>query len=256
MKTRYTRTRINKQKSITVSILLFFIFLTVFVFISVYCFKYAFCNIRYFTIKQIEISKTYELSQDKLKERINGFIGKQLYKVQIDSIAHYFDDLERIKSLQIQRKFPNAISIKIKERRAHFYYKTSSGELYPISEDNVILSNSNIQYDLPIVSGFEIRNLKAGVKISHPKFNIILSLVNAIKEMDENLLSNISEFYFEDGELCFVEYQNTCKIIVGNDNFDRKLQKFLCVYKSLGIECRKIYDLRFSNQIILRIPEG
>jgi len=74
--------------------------------------------------------------------------------------------------------------------------------------------------------------------------------------MDENLLSNISEFYFEDGELCFVEYQNTCKIIVGNDNFDRKLQKFLCVYKSLGIECRKIYDLRFSNQIILRIPEG
>ncbi len=253
-KKRYKKKRKKASKNRIVPILLLFIFLTIFIFVSVYFFKYAFCNIKYFSINQIEISGTNDLSQDKLKEKMVGFIGRQLYKVPVDSIAHYFNDIERIKSLRVQRKFPNAISIKIKERRVDFYYKDKTGELYPISGDGTILSNppSYVQYDLPIISGFKIKNLKPGLRISHPRFKIILSLRDAIKKIDESFLEDISEFYYRDGELCFVENQNGCKIIVGNEDFENRLRSFLCMYKSLGIEKRRIYDLRFSNQIILK----
>ncbi len=154
-----TKSRLNKQKEIEQkrrkrrkTIILVIVLLIAIISISTYLFTSD-----TFKIQEINIQGYVEISQEQILNDSGLNIGDNIFiipgivtKVKLKKHG-YAEDAKIIK------EYPNAITIKIKEREREYQILTESGEYIYIDEQGYLLEHSINKLDLITITGMEVK---------------------------------------------------------------------------------------------------
>jgi len=206
------------------------------------------------TVKKVQIVGNVNLSTTMLQAIAVPFMGENIYEVDLQDVALRYRSVSRIKDVQCKTVFPNKLRVTITERKGVFYIKDTQGEYYPIDEDMVVLDKADwyLNEDLPLINiGIAKEAIKLGEKVEHKQVQAIYNLCSELLATDSDVLDEISEFYFKNNDIHFVDTVSGCRVIVNVDNITEQISRFLFIRNNQGIKKNSTVDLRFDTQVII-----
>ena len=178
----------KKKKRITIRIILILIAL-----ISI-CILLVSSEI--FNIKKISVEGLDKLTDKEIISCSNIIIGENIYKTNLKTSENMINKNPYIKNVQVARKFPNIINIKIEERKVNYMLQLAESFVY-IDSQGYILEISKESKSVPILLGIvtDLSNIQAGDRLEKDdllKFDKINSITETCKSYDiYNLLTKI-----------------------------------------------------------------
>jgi cell division septal protein FtsQ len=218
--------------------------------------KMALQNVTYFEIKNIEVESAKNLEQSYLINLCKDFVGHNLFSISKSQILTKYENIIRVKGISIKKKIPHTLRIVIEERLGVFFVKTKDGNLFPIDNERIVLDN-DVFYEsealLPIIStDLMAENLFYGEKVSDSFIERVFAFTQKVKELDDQFLTNVSEFYQYDNELYVVEADTGYRILFSEDELPDQLARYRFIEGNRIFAKDNIIDLRFSDQLIIR----
>jgi cell division protein FtsQ len=229
-----------------------FIFILILVVSSFSGVKYLLQNVDFFQIKFVEVIGNKNLEREFLSNISKDFIGKNLFKVSQEDIMQKYKNINRIKSIEVSRKLPNKLLIKITEKSGYLYIKSVEGELFPITKDKEILDNTRYFNSeiLPVVTtNFPTKELEVGKIIKDEWINQIFSITEKLIELE--LLEDISEFYQNNDEIILVQSPIGYRIIPGTKDLIKKFKRYKFIRDNRSFSRNDCIDLRYENKLII-----
>lgn len=170
---KHKKGKIRKQAKIVFGVILFVIIVTLLL-----------CS-PIFDIRNIEVSGNLKNS----KEKIISFSGLELhtniFKFNKGLIRENIKENAYIENVEITRKLPSTVEIKVEEREAKYMLQFADSYVY-INNQGYMLEISNEKLDVPILIGFttDLSNIKAGNRINVAdlnKMNMVIKIYEAAK---------------------------------------------------------------------------
>jgi len=208
-------------------------------------------------IKKFSISGNECVSTITINDLLHDFMGANLVDVSSSSIRKQLLKLKRIERVQIYRLFPNALKIKITERKGFVYLKSYEGDLFPVDENGMIVEYAVYpsKEDLPIVhSQYPSRKLHAGSVIKDAFMKRVIKLQTKIIAEKPDFLKSISEYYLDNGSVVIVDATYGTRVLLNDRDLSDQIRRYQFVQENGDINRKNILDLRFKNQVIVR-PE-
>ncbi len=231
---------------------IFFIFILMIIVSSFSGIKYLLQNIDFFQIKYVEVIGNKNLEKEFLSNISKDFIGKNLFKVSPEDIMQKYRNINRIKSIEVSRKLPNKLRIKISEKTGYLYVKSLEGEIFPITKDKEILDNTQY-FDseiLPIVTtDLSSEELIVGQIIADDWIDQIFFMTEKLNELE--LLEDVSEFYRENGEIVLVQSPIGYKIVPGTGDLITKFKRYKFIRDNRSFSRNDYIDLRYDKKLII-----
>lgn len=212
-------------------------------------------NIDFFNVKRIEITGNKYLSQDFLLSVSQSYINQNIFDVNSKEIETLYDNIIRVKNVNCRKVFPSSLKISITERVGVFFIRNVKGEFFPIDKDRTVLdkADSYLKEDLPFLNlSFSVEKLLPGQIVEDKKLDYVFMVYDELLNSQPNIISDISEFYFRDNVLHFVDIESGSRVIIGMDEIASQIKRFLFLRQNHGFEKQSLVDLRFPNQIIVR----
>ncbi|MCB0391478.1 MAG: FtsQ-type POTRA domain-containing protein [Bdellovibrionales bacterium] len=213
----------------------------------------------YFKLQNISISQVDESTRDwifkDIKSKINldtkAYIGKYVWEIDLKDLMETVEKDKRVNKVQIKRKFPNELEVKVLAHEPIALFYTKDGSILPIARDGDFMPQlkKGEFIDAPIM-----RDVVFYKDLSKRKkaIEIILTL------KEENPLSSqkVSEILFDKKQGFSLILTPEAEIVrLGFDNFEKKIgmaKKVFSYMQSKGLKGRVI-DVRFSKKVVVRL---
>lgn len=192
---RRRRKKIKRIKNIVkwTSILLIIIGGTVFAMVS-----------PIFNIQEIYVSENENVSSETIISLSGLSKGQNIFRFFANHIEEQIKEEPYIQSAEVKRSFPNAIQIKVKERKRRFSIEFMNGYAY-INNQGYILEISNDKVGLPVIQGISTSDEKivAGNRLEEEdleKLETVIQIMDACKSsaLDDKVtaidISNKNEY--------------------------------------------------------------
>jgi cell division protein FtsQ len=236
------RHRKRKKREKRRKILLNFILL-LFVFILLYLFAF---KTDFFTIKNIEIVGNKKLSNDAILNVSMCVKGENIFKINKNYCQDSINSLAYIKGVEIERRLPSTIKIKVKEREevAAIPY---IGALVYIDEEGCILNieEKSGEINLPQIFGLDLVNLKIGdflFKGEEEKLDFLRI------GKSNNTLKQMKYINFSSEENTMLELKNNIKVAFGPlDNVKYKLSFLNEILKDIDKKELKVKQILMNK---------
>ncbi len=210
------------------------------------------------TVTRVVLEGVHILPETQIRALANIPMNSFLDTVDIYRIRNRLLQQPFIKSVQVNRQYPDAVNIQIVEREP--IATVNAGQFRYIDEDKVLLpySETALKFDLPIISGIDgIDGVKLGIPIFNEEISEAIELLQTALELDSSLFRFISEVNMNGGQDIIITSTDWgIPIIVGRGEIERKLLMFQTFWsnfvKSENAELLRYIDLRFSDQVIVR----
>ena len=141
-----------------------------------------------FNIKSIEVEGNERLSKDKIIE-ISGLKNDvNMFKYTKIQIANSLTKNAYIESVEVTRKLPGTIGIKVTERHPTYMLQFADSFVY-INNQGYILEISNERIDTPIIVGFktDLNNIKPGNRVDIEdlkQLNMVIKIMGICEDND------------------------------------------------------------------------
>jgi cell division protein FtsQ len=141
-----------------------------------------------FNIKSIEVEGNERLSKDKIIE-ISGLKNDvNMFKYTKIQIANSLTKNAYIESVEVTRKLPGTIGIKVTERHPTYMLQFADSFVY-INNQGYILEISNERIDTPIIVGFktDLNNIKPGNRVDIEdlkQLNMVIKIIGICEDND------------------------------------------------------------------------
>ena len=248
----------KKKRSGSSRYFLFFIVLIILIYGTYIGINNLFTKLDIFKVESIVINGNENLETDFLKNICNDFINMNLYSISKKDVLKKYENIVRIEDIKVSRIFPNKLKIEISERKGKFFFRTESGNIFPIDKNRIILDNANFYENevLPII-GTKIPDSEIiiGQKIENILIERIFSLREIFAKVDPDFINSISEFYLKDKNLIFVNADIGYRIVLGDNEIEEKLRKLIFLEQNRIFEKGTTIDLRFKDQLVVRSEE-
>ena len=248
----------KKKRSGSSRYFFFFLVLIVLIYGAYIGINSLFTKLDLFKVKYIKISGNVNLETDFLKNICNDFINMNLYSISKKDVLKKYENIVRIEGIKVSRIFPNKLKIEISEKRGVFFLRTERGIIFPIDKNRVVLDNVNFYENevLPVI-GTKIPDdeIIIGQKIENVLIEKIFSLRKKFANVDPDFINSISEFYFKDENLIFVNANIGYRIVFGDNEIEEKLKKLIFLEQNRTFERGTTIDLRFKDQLVIRSEE-
>ena len=156
-----------------------------------------------FNIESIEVENNQIATKEEIIARSGILEGENIYSFSASKAEEAIEQIIVVKKANIHRKYPNTIVIDIEEK-SPFFILQQSKTYYDVDEDGKVISSSNtlVRYDVPIVTGIEVKDIEEGTNLFEMDDMKIQTLKQVFEFLKENeLLKNVSQFYVnKDGE--------------------------------------------------------
>ena len=209
--------------------------------------EFSISNFKIFEILKNEVilqsfnfTNLQNLSEDQLKTQLAIYKNKSLLEIDINLISENLIKMAEVKSVIVEKKFPNILKIEVKETKpfALWSYKSNTNV---ISKDGKILNFDNLRnYELPVVKG--------------PKANLnaknLIEIINDYEYLNNRIVSAdfISEYrwnvLFKDNILVKLPYKNVKQSI--------KLLNKVLKNNLNNLNQKKLIDLRVQGRIFFK----
>ncbi len=248
----------KKKRSGSSRYFIFFLVLIVLIYGVYIGINSLFTKLDLFKVKSIKINGNENLETDFLKNLCNDFINLNLYSISKKDVLRKYENIVRIDRIKVSRIFPNKLKIEINEKKGEFFFRTASGIIFPIDKNRVVLDNVNFYENevLPVI-GTKIPDdeIIIGQKIENVLIEKIFSLRKKFANVDPDFINSISEFYFKDENLIFVNANIGYRIVFGDNEIEEKLKKLIFLEQNRTFERGTTIDLRFKDQLVIRSEE-
>ena len=250
--------KLIKKRALQISKIIGLLLVIYAAFFIVLRFKEFIIHSNYFCINNVIVNNDKFLDNIVILKEINNIKGENIFSFDINRLRSHYEALPDIKTVVIERSFPNTISVDIIERIpiGQISYRRY---IYGIDEDGVIIK-LNESRGLPEIIGLKINNAYSGENItSNPevselikKIIIIIKTYNMGGLAEFGSLKNINIKKSKNLILDFICQDNEIKIKIGKTDFEEKLAILEDLLSRLGQTQREklLYiDLRFGADL-------
>ena len=218
---------------------------------SAYLLKFGVTNWNYLQMKDSEVAGTIHINPDIIHIALSEFKGENLYLLEDDAVRDRLAQIPCVKDVKILRIFPSTLKVVIEERLPIAYIQTDQNEYFLIDEQGVLLDKIEFAsgVDLPVFCKISINNLTLGQEVSDTNFQILLNVYKTLKMKYLDFLASVAELYIEDGDVIISEQERGVRFIIGDRDFDERLEKLVFAYQNFGVATYSEIDVRFSDPI-------
>lgn len=241
-------TRVQRRKRMK-SFFTFVLLTILLFFIVIFSLKSSFFNIHDFLVKGNKKITVEEIIKTSMINK-----GDNIFKINKKNSIHSIEDIPYIKSVNIRRKFPKNIEIKIVERKPLLYIQKSSNFLVIDEEGFVLEKKDENKEEKPILMGLNIKNIELGENL----FSIYGSngIIEFVQEtISLKLLNKFNRVDFKTKDNIVIELKDGVVVAFGEmDNIVYKLRLLDEVLKdsnSKNIKYTKIIMNKGVNPILV-----
>jgi cell division protein FtsQ len=200
-----------------------------------------------FAVRSIEIDGAVHTSRAALDRITSRYVGANLFRMDIARVQQDLGGLGWVRSIDIEKKLPDTLRIKITERRPVALVRSGDRLLYVDRDGNAFadLSPEVGADDLPVISDAHGAELERTV-----------TMLRALRKEDPQLYSRLSEvwpiapagFALYDRELGAVVYANA-------EDLASKWRDLYAVLQAENDPKIEYADLRFADRLIVKTTE-
>lgn len=248
------RKKINKKRNRTKMYIMFALFLL----ISLIPLSKRFLNyvysLDYFTIKSIEITGNSRLSAEEIKRLSGVHMGQNIFRLNLDSITDAVGIQPWLKAIEVKRRFPNSVMIKVEESSPVVIW-TDGENYYNMDEFGILLEKFKEpppDSGLTILSGEKDCVLRIGRRCPDPRWNNGLKAIGFVMRNFPELMENVDRFQITSHPFLTVLLKDNRRLLLDVNDMDIKLQLLHRIIKQFpkNWEFREYCDLRFKDKII------
>lgn len=132
-----------------------------------------------FEIQHLEISCDGKLSEDRIREYTGLTEGVNLFAIKFREIEDALGMVPVVESVYLERRLPNTLIVKVKERIPAAQITGKQARLYPFVVDRygVVLPPRQSASSLPLIKGLDVE-LQLGMPANHPDVNTALKIIS------------------------------------------------------------------------------
>ncbi|MCD6329801.1 MAG: FtsQ-type POTRA domain-containing protein [Candidatus Cloacimonetes bacterium] len=218
---------------------------------SAYLLKFGVTNWNYLQMKESEVAGTVHINPDIIHISLSEFKGQNLYLLEDDVVRDRLVQNPYVKDVRILRIFPSTLKVVIEERLPIAYIQTDQDEYFLIDDQGVLLDIVDLSdgLDVPVFCEIDINNLTLGQEITDTNFKILLDVYKTLKDTYHDFLASVDELCIEDGDVIISEKERGVRFIIGDRDFDERLEKLVFAYQNFGVATYSEIDVRFSDPI-------
>jgi cell division protein FtsQ len=201
-----------------------------------------------FAVRTIEIDGAVHTPRAQLDQITQRYVGLNLFRIDIARVQHDLGGLGWVRRIDIEKKLPDTLRIKISERTPVALVRNGERLLY-VDEDGVGFAELSPRVgdaDLPLISDASGAELRRTVV-----------LLRELRARDRELYSRVSEvwpipprgFAFYDRQIGAVVYANDEDIVA-------KWRNLYAVLQAENNPKIEYADLRFADRVIVKPLES
>jgi len=213
-----------------------------------------FSDVDFFTLKSITIRGNRLVSIEHLYSIAEPFKGTNIFEIDLQDLEKRYQAVSRVSSIKFRRVYPSRLIITVRERQGMFYVRDNQGGFHPIDRDRVVLDKADwyLEEDIPLINIiFPREQIVLGERIENPRIEHIFEVFEAIVQDNPSIANDISEFYFRNDNLYFIDMRSGSRVILGRDNVSQQIHRFMFLRDNQGFDRNSTIDLRFEGQIII-----
>ena len=240
--------KLIKKRALRISKIIGLLLIIYAAFFIVLRFKEFIIHSNYFRINNVIVNNNKFLDNVVILKEINDIKGENIFALDINRLRSRYEALPDVKSVVIERSFPNIILVNIKER-IPIGQISCDHNMYGIDEDGVIIK-LNGSRELPEIIGLKINTPEVSELIK--KIITIIKTYNVGRLAEFGRLKNINVKRSKALILDFICQDNEIKIRMGKTGFEEKLVILEDLLSRLGQTQKKklLYiDLRFGEDL-------
>ncbi|WP_129596432.1 cell division protein FtsQ/DivIB [Anaerophilus nitritogenes] len=186
-----------------------------------------------FTIKDVEVIGNKQISENAIISKSAITIGNHMLKEKLENVKINLYKDPYIKTVQIERKFPNKILIHITERKEEAVIPFMN-EYLIIDEDGMVLRSSSQMENLKVIKGLTFSNFMAGSILKVKDKNQFKESLEIVRGLNRYNVT-IQELDISNKKDIKIKITNDliCKIGKGDD-LDYRLQALNEILKDLN----------------------
>jgi len=176
------------------------------------------------------------LSKEELKAALMPLVTTSIFDADMQQIHATVAKLPWVKSVAVERVWPDTIDIKVHERKAYVRW----GEKGLLTEYGELFMPNNVDQ-------FQSLLLVEGPKEQEAK---TLEIMEGVRIALEDQSLDLAEFSINDREAWTIKLKTGLEIVLGSTGQLNKLQRFLDTLPILGqekIAAMQVVDLRYPN---------
>ncbi|QQD85790.1 MULTISPECIES: cell division protein FtsQ/DivIB [Jeotgalicoccus] len=191
-------------------------------------------------VKEITFTGNSIVSESELEERIGFQEGDKMFSISLGKASENIELLPVIKEVNASRDWPNGVTIDIEEYKAVAYI--NSEDLY-----FPVLENSRIQRGYPSAP----RNAPIIYNFEGEEFD---ALVEALNNIEGDILENISEIYFRPTDnsrrRIHVFMNDGQEIVADYETFSEKMNYYIGIRQEIGEDAEGIIDMEVGTSFL------
>lgn len=207
----------------------------------------------YFSIKGIAVSGIERVAKEEVVELSGIKEGQNILSFSEDAVITNLKSNPWIESAEVDRSFPDAVEIIVKERSPVVLVKLES--LYLMDSRGVIFKKYSAEedsLDLPVVTGLSPQNLGQKERDLEAR---LLELIAVLTNRNGFNITKVSEISIDPNHgLSLFTLEEGVRLDVGTDRFEEKLASFEKILDTRDGVLRGIeaFDLSNHREVIVR----
>ena len=247
----------EKQQPLTLRVIKILIFYLAIGFLGwnffAFIFSSSFCNIENVIIKGNDY-----LSEDRIFYKSGIQLGENIFRLDLIKSKDSLIQEPWIKEVEVKRVIPNKIIISIKERKPAAIVYTRE-KYFSSTKEGIILTKIDRQeekFDLPLILGLELGEIKIGKSIDRPEFRAALDSINSAEVILPKKFCRVEILSPDDFMIC--NKDDTLKVRVNGP--EGVLNKENLLREALEkIEREKLLveyiDIRFKDSLVIKLKK-
>jgi cell division septal protein FtsQ len=184
----------------------------------------------------IEVQTDGTLQRDQILSEANLREGENIFRVNLARVHDRLQDLPQVDSVEVVRKLPREIDIRIVERKPIAWITSEKQMADPFASDvaflidarGVLMKEKRLLSEylgLPVILGCDTESLDAGKTVESPETKAALELLRLSSRSFMQTRFQIREIDISKGYCLVVTDKNHSKATFGFDNLDTQLQR-------------------------------
>ncbi len=194
----------------------------------------TFSNIKFFQIKNINITGLADFENEILLSNLNNIFFKNILLINKNEIGKVIEKNTLVEKYTILKKYPSTLNVRIEKTK--FLAKINkNNKIFYIGSNGKLIKN-NTKYQLPFIFG-------------NPGINEFLTFKKKIDNSKINY-EEIKNLYYFQTNRWDIELNDNLIIKLPKKNLDNSLNIAFDIFKNDNFNKLRQIDLRIKNQII------
>jgi len=225
---------------------------TIFIFVVILAI-YLFLQSDFFLLQKVEVIGNQNLSKEKIVELADLPLKSDMFYLDLQRAARNLKIHPMIKDVQIYRKLPDSVVIKIMERTPLALIPDTEGFVL-IDEEFIVLKKVKeiSKFNLPLITGVIVPNgITNGQSVDNEKLLLAKQVIEATWDKAQNYFCEIN--LAQEDNIKMYTYEGIEVHFGDLSNFEHKYQLFKSLYNGKSVE-QKLADIDYIDVSFEGLP--